>query len=244
MCKGWIKSYRSILDWEWWDDKNTTRLWIYLLHAVNYETKKWHGITIEPGQIITSREELSKATGLSQQEVRTSLTRLKSTSNLTNQSTSQYTLITVVKWQDYQDQLTNQSTNQSTSVQPASNQRPTTTKESKEIKKVRSKEIKSITDEPLKRSQKFIPPSVEQVENYCQERNNHINPNQFVDYYIARDWQLGKVKMKDWEATIRTWERRQKVSEGKCTKSKIDGFRELEISRESKNKEGEVIDLL
>lgn len=58
--------------------------------------------------------------------------------------------------------------------------------------------------EPQKR---FTPPTVEEVAAYCKERNNGINPQYFVDYHIARDWVLsnGK-KMKDWKATIRTWE--------------------------------------
>ena len=58
--------------------------------------------------------------------------------------------------------------------------------------------------EPQKR---FTPPTVEEVAEYCKERGNNINPQYFVDYHIARDWVLsnGK-KMKDWKATIRTWE--------------------------------------
>ena len=56
---GWIKLHRSFLNWEWWDDPNTTRLLIYLLCSVNYERKKWRGQVIEAGTLITSWDKLS-----------------------------------------------------------------------------------------------------------------------------------------------------------------------------------------
>ena len=63
-------------------------------------------------------------------------------------------------------------------------------------------------DKPQK-STRFIPPSVEEVKAYCEERKNGIDPEHFVDYHIAIGWVVGKNKkpMKDWEAVIRTWER-------------------------------------
>lgn len=75
---------------------------------------------------------------------------------------------------------------------------------------------------------KSIPPAVEQVEEYCLERNNGISGQAFVDFYEARGWIVGKKKMVDWKAAVRTWENNRKsnplsskpcISEGK----KIDG---------------------
>lgn len=58
---------------------------------------------------------------------------------------------------------------------------------------------------------RFTPPSVDEVRAYCQERNNGINPEAFVDYYTANGWVQGKGKpIKDWKATVRTWESREK----------------------------------
>lgn len=53
----------------------------------------------------------------------------------------------------------------------------------------------------------FKTPTVEEVQEYCQERNNGLNAAQFVDYYISNGWMIGKAKMKDWKATVRNWER-------------------------------------
>lgn len=54
---------------------------------------------------------------------------------------------------------------------------------------------------------RFAPPSVEEVQAYCKARNNSVDAQKFVDYYAARGWMAGKVKMRDWKAAVRTWER-------------------------------------
>lgn len=56
----------------------------------------------------------------------------------------------------------------------------------------------------------FTKPTIEEIEQYCKERNNGINANAFYDFYESKDWYVGKNKMKDWKACIRTWEQRNK----------------------------------
>lgn len=53
----------------------------------------------------------------------------------------------------------------------------------------------------------FIPPAVEDVRAYCTERGNSVDPQSFVDFYESKGWMIGKNKMKDWKAAVRTWER-------------------------------------
>ena len=55
------------------------------------------------------------------------------------------------------------------------------------------------------------------MKNYCLERKNNINAETFIDFYESKGWKIGKNKMKDWKAAVRTWEKRQKP-----TMSKID----------------------
>jgi len=66
---------------------------------------------------------------------------------------------------------------------------------------------KSRKEKPLRN---IIPPKLEWVEEYCRSRNNKINAQKFIDFYTTKDWFVGKTKMKDWEASIRTWENRDK----------------------------------
>lgn len=57
---------------------------------------------------------------------------------------------------------------------------------------------------------RFVPPSVDEVRAYCQERGNHIDPQRFVDFYTANGWMQGHgKKIKDWRAAVRTWEGRE-----------------------------------
>lgn len=61
-------------------------------------------------------------------------------------------------------------------------------------------------NKPQKRK-RFTPPTLEEVQAYCNERNNNVDPQHFIDYYTSNGWQVGKNKMKDWKAAVRTWER-------------------------------------
>jgi hypothetical protein len=58
--------------------------------------------------------------------------------------------------------------------------------------------------------QNFIPPTLEQVKEYCRERNNSVNADKWHDFYTAKNWMIGKNKMKDWKAAVRTWEKNSK----------------------------------
>lgn len=60
-----------------------------------------------------------------------------------------------------------------------------------------------------KRSSAFKKPNIEDISLYCSERGNGIDPEAFYDFYESKGWFIGKNKMKDWQAAVRTWERRK-----------------------------------
>lgn len=76
-----------------------------------------------------------------------------------------------------------------------------------------------------KPSKRFTPPTVEQVQEYCWERGNCVDPQRFVDYYTSNGWMVGKNKMKDWKAAVRTWE--QKESKAPKATKKSSSFLDL-----------------
>lgn len=87
---------------------------------------------------------------------------------------------------------------------------------------------KSIKEKIDKREKHFVPPSVEEVRAYCLERNNQINPETFVDFYTAKGWMVGKNKMKDWKAAVRTWEKdRQPAPKAQTLPTSSNPFTEL-----------------
>lgn len=136
MKGGWIKLHRKITEWEWYTDIPTKTLFIHLLLTANSSPGKWRGIDAPVGAKITSREKLSRETGLSQRQVRTALSHLESTNEVTKSTTSTYTLIQLTNYEKYQ--LTDQVIDQRpTSDRPSSDQRPTTNNKKKklEIKK-------------------------------------------------------------------------------------------------------------
>ena len=60
---------------------------------------------------------------------------------------------------------------------------------------------------PRKTASRFTPPTLEEVSSYCDERNNGVDAQRFIDYYTSNGWKVGRNAMKDWRAAIRTWER-------------------------------------
>ena len=61
------------------------------------------------------------------------------------------------------------------------------------------------------KKRRFTPPSLQEVKEYCIERKNDVCPENFVNFYTAKDWMVGKNKMRDWKAAVRTWEQRGKT---------------------------------
>jgi DNA-binding transcriptional ArsR family regulator len=70
--------------------------------------------------------------------------------------------------------------------------------------------INTTGDKSPELSQKFKIPTVEEVTDYCRERNNTLDAQNFIDFYSSKGWLVGKNKMKDWQACIRTWETNDK----------------------------------
>jgi len=102
MNNGWIKLHRGLLDWEWYDDHNVTRLFLHCIIRANHAPKKWRGVQIERGQFYTSLETLSLETGLSQRQIRTCLDKLKTTGEVASLGMARGRMVTVKNYHDYQ----------------------------------------------------------------------------------------------------------------------------------------------
>lgn len=72
----------------------------------------------------------------------------------------------------------------------------------------------SIGEDNIYTPKNFAPPSFEDVKAYCRERGNAVNPRRFVDFYSSKGWMIGKNKMKDWRAAVRTWEQNSRGDHG------------------------------
>lgn len=123
---GFITLHRRLLDWEWYSDINTKTLFIHCLLKANWEDKNWQGIDIKRGSFITSNQSLSAETKLTIQQIRTSIFKLTKTNEINIQTTNKYTLLTIVKYDDYQN-LENKSTNKQQTNNKQPNKQITTT---------------------------------------------------------------------------------------------------------------------
>lgn len=91
----------------------------------------------------------------------------------------------------------------------------------KDSKDKDSKEENAIEE----KAKRFYPPTLDEVKQYCEERKNNIDPMAFIDFYSSKGWMIGKNRMKDWKAAVRTWERKRK-EQSKAESSVYDEWRD------------------
>jgi hypothetical protein len=92
---------RNLIEWEWYTDVNTCKVFFHCLLKVNYSAKRWQGILIQKGEFITSNERLAVETGLTISKVRTALAKLESTKAINIETTASYTKIGVFNLHEF-----------------------------------------------------------------------------------------------------------------------------------------------
>ncbi|MCM1338770.1 MAG: hypothetical protein NC191_03770 [Muribaculaceae bacterium] len=153
MNAGFIKLHRQFLKWEWYDDVNVKVLFLHCLFRANWEEQKWHGKLIPRGSFVTSLAHLVEETGLSVQQVRTALKKLKSTQEITSLSQGSNTLITIKNYSKFQDN-NKDSNKEVTSYQQRGNKEVTTIEEEKKNKE--DKNISLSIDEKITEDEREI----------------------------------------------------------------------------------------
>ena len=226
--EAYIKLQRKLLDWEWYSDMVTKTVFIHLLLKANWKDGRWKGYEVKRGSLITGRRVLAEELNLSEQQIRTALNHLKSTNEITIKPTTRFSVITIVNYDRYQ-QVNQQDDQVATNNQPSSNQQSTTIEEFKNNKNKEFKE--NDTPNGVSKRKCFTPPSLEEVQAYCQERDNNVDPQRFIDFYESKGWLVGKNKMKSWEAAVRTWESRDK-DQPKTANEKTWGAKIYDLSNE------------
>jgi len=182
---GWIKIHRQILDWEWYSDNNAFRVFMHLILKANHKEKRYKGIELKSGSVVTSRDILAMETGLSVRQIRTALDKLKTTNEVAIKTSSKGTIIQVVNYEKYQIE-----TNEKTSDRPTSDQQTTTNKNDK-------------------KENNNIAPEFSEFLNYALEKKPRINQQDLrlkYDSWIINGWctnKDGKFRpIVNWKSTL------------------------------------------
>jgi len=99
---GYIRLYRSLLSWEWFQDSQTLHVFLFLLLSACFKPLRHEGVSLAPGQLITARRQIAARTGLSEHQVRTALEHLKQTREITIESNNRFSVITITNFARYQ----------------------------------------------------------------------------------------------------------------------------------------------
>lgn len=124
---------------------------------------------------------------------------------------------------EYRQRIETDRTNVQTNLRQISEKSPPEIEKELEIDIEIEKEIDSSASTTTKRK-RFEKPTLSQITQYCLERNNNVNAEQFFDYYESNGWKVGKNAMKDWKACVRTWERNEYRKPNSKKNSKEDAI--------------------
>jgi len=217
--EGWVRVWRKVLDNPLWTERPFSKgqAWVDLILLANHKDKQLllgnTVVIIQRGQLHTSELNLSKRWGWSRKKTRAFLSLLDNQKMATSKGTTKGTTVTIENYSDYQDCGTAQDTTEDTAQEHQKNIKRTT-KGTQTIKKECNNEKNERKEN--KDISRFAPPTTEEVSAYCLERKNHVDAERFHDFYESKGWLVGKTKMKDWKAAVRTWE---KNDTGKAEKS-------------------------
>lgn len=207
---GYIKLYRSLLNWEWYDDINTKTVFLHLLLTVNIAKRQWHGITVPCGSRVCSYAVLASETRLSVDKVRTAIKHLEATGEITRCKYPKCTVFTVNNYDKFQNvpSISPGDYQDSPEVVPKSSQ------QNKKIEEDKEDIYLSFLDA---KKEKNAPPTFEEIQKYAEENGIETDLKRFYTYYEQHQWKTKNGDdITDWTATLRYWEKR----DGKFKKKK------------------------
>ena len=184
---GWIKIHRKFLDWEWFNKSEAVHLFLYMVLKANHKDNKWQGNDVKRGQFISSLGNISSATGITIQQIRTILKKLEKTNEIVVKSTSQFTIVTICKYECYQDEeeATNKPT---TNHQQTTNKQSTTNKNDKKEKNEKEVILDSWIEYRKSAKKTLTQQSIKSIlvkmENYTNEQCKFV-----INKSIEQGWQ-------------------------------------------------------
>jgi hypothetical protein len=189
---GWIKIHRSITNhWLYSEKRVYSKLeaWYDMLIAVNYSDSKTlikgKLYEVKRGQSIMSLDSWAKRWSWDKSKVRRFLNTLQNDNMIELKSDTITTQLTICNYESYQGERN--------------------TDETPVKRKRNADETQTTLIEERKEEKKFIIPTFNDVLEYCMQNNLDVDGYKFINFYESKGWMVGKNKMKDWKAAVRTW---------------------------------------
>ena len=223
---GYVRDYRSTVDWEWFTDPKTAHLWEYIRLRVNYEPSRFRGIEIRRGEMLESIPTIAKNTGLTEKSVRTALNHLKSTGEVACKRTRYGLLIYAIKYAFFQSQEPEKGTQ--TGTQPAYEVAESGQGSGNEVATYKEKK-----KERNKRNKEREVPTLDEIKQFVKEEKLTISPERFFSFYESQDWKTASgYPIKDWRSKARAWQ----SSERPKRKEELPDYYNAEPIREDEPK--------
>ena len=216
---GFVKIYRSLLKWEWYDDINTKVVFLHLLLTVSIADSKWHGITVKRGSRVSSYAVLAKETNLTVKQIRTAISHLETTGEVARCKHAKFTVFSINNYDKYQLGANITASNgQGEGRVTASNGQ-----QYKKIKEDKEDNISFYVSDSKENVSTFqqnaVPPNIEDVQRYAEANGIRTDLQRFFAYYEKNGWKSKNGQpVTDWMRTLRYWAER----DGKIEKKKKD----------------------
>jgi len=202
MHRGYIKLYRKFVDSGMLSDAPMLQVWCWLLlhatHKPREVSYKGEYFQLKAGDVFASIRTIARNTKNTLGVVKRRLDVLESSHRIERRKTHRGTVVSICKWEYYQNNKSVDNT-------------PNGTQDGTQIERRRNADGTQTEQEQAcknkKKVKKFVPPTVKDVAEYLKEKNwtGKIDPRQFIAHYETSGWLRGKVKIKDWKACVRTW---------------------------------------
>jgi hypothetical protein len=211
---GWIKLHRSIKEhWLYTENRVFSKFeaWNDILLSVNFsdakQVIKGKIYNIKRGESTMSLDTWAKRWNWDKSKVRRFLTLLQSDGMIVLVSDNITTHLTVCNYASYQDER---------------NASETPMKRKRNTNEIQTTPIKEEQEQQEQKEGKFIKPTIEQIKDYMKELGMNDISERWMSHYESNGWLVGKNKMKDWKASVRTWKLNNlQTEEIKTNKPKI-----------------------
>lgn len=193
---------RKMLEWEWWDDANMVKLWLYILLKANWKESKFKGETIPRGAFVTSTVQISVDIKMARSTVVRNLKKLENGHQISIKPNNKYSVISVINYAKFQGEAYKSGHQKSAET----DNKWTSTDTTSETTSGHNRINKQVNKGNKGDRGTFVPPSLKELKSYAEQIGyKTFNAEKFLSHYTSTGWMAGRTKITDWREKVREW---------------------------------------